>query len=166
MLKQFYFKQFSLVHCLVLFKLIDRTSIRFYHSRPEWTWERWQWNGSPHSLKLQHYWNLTIWLFSVIYTTFVGGYPFAKQQLMYSTAPAHWTTMIYGGRTFWLLLSKLNYYFQVIRHTSLPVVNKPNCFVLHSRVSHFLHCLHISFAGKNVNTYAEHPLWDWCFRVK
>ena len=43
----------------------DRT-IRCYHSQPEWSWERWQWRGTPHSPKLQHYWNLTIRLFSVL----------------------------------------------------------------------------------------------------
>ena len=40
---------------------------------PEWTWERWQWRGTPHSQKLQHYWNLTIRLFSVKCRTLVGG---------------------------------------------------------------------------------------------
>ena len=40
--------------------------MRSYHSEPEWTWERWQWRGTPHSLKLQNYWNFTIRLFSVI----------------------------------------------------------------------------------------------------
>ena len=37
---------------------IDRTLIRCYHSGPEWTCERWQWRGTPHSLRLQHYWDL------------------------------------------------------------------------------------------------------------
>ena len=39
---------------------------RAYHSGPEWTWERWQWRSTPHPQKLQHYWKLTIRLFSVI----------------------------------------------------------------------------------------------------
>ena len=52
---------------------IDRTLIRCYHSRPEWTWERLQWRGTPHSPKLQHYWNLTIRLFNDISRTLVGG---------------------------------------------------------------------------------------------
>ena len=47
--------------------------IRCYNSGPDWTWEQWQWRGAPHSLKLQHYWNLTIRLFSVIYTSLVWG---------------------------------------------------------------------------------------------
>ena len=38
---------------------------RYYHSGPEWTWERLQWRGTSHSPKLQHYWNLTIRMFSV-----------------------------------------------------------------------------------------------------
>ena len=52
---------------------MDRTLIRCYHSGPEWTWERWQWSGTPHSPKLQQCWNLTIKLFSVIFRTLVGG---------------------------------------------------------------------------------------------
>ena len=34
---------------------------------------RWQWRGTPHSPKLQHCWNLTIRLFSVISRTLVMG---------------------------------------------------------------------------------------------
>ena len=44
-----------------------------YHSGPEWTWEQWQWRVTPHSPKLQHSWNLTIRLFSVISRTYVCG---------------------------------------------------------------------------------------------
>ena len=47
--------------------------IRCYHSRPQWTWEKWQWKGTLHSPKLQHNWNLTIRLFSVISVTLVDG---------------------------------------------------------------------------------------------
>ena len=46
--------------------------IRCYHSGPEWTWERWQWRGISHSLKLQHYWSLTMRLFSVISRKLAG----------------------------------------------------------------------------------------------
>ena len=69
-------------------------SIRCYHSGPEWTWERWQWRGTPHSPKLQHCGNLTIRLFSVISRTLVGGgsYPSAEKQSVYSTAPANWAS--------------------------------------------------------------------------
>ena len=49
------------------------TLIRCYHSGPEWTWEQWQWRGTPHSPMLQHCWNLTIRLFSVISRTLVRG---------------------------------------------------------------------------------------------
>ena len=42
------------------------------HSRPKWTWEQWQWSSTPHSPKLQHYWNLNIRLFSVISRTLIG----------------------------------------------------------------------------------------------
>ena len=45
---------------------------RCYHSRPEWTWESWQWRGTPHDPKLQHYLSLTIRLFNVISRTLIG----------------------------------------------------------------------------------------------
>ena len=51
---------------------IDRNLMRCYHSRLKWTWEQWQCRGTPHSSNLQHYWNLTIRLFSVIFRTLVG----------------------------------------------------------------------------------------------
>ena len=41
--------------------------IRCYHSGSEWTWEQRQWRDALHSPKLQHHWNFTIRLFSVIY---------------------------------------------------------------------------------------------------
>ena len=42
-------------------------------SGSKWTWERWQWSVTPHFPKLQHYWNPTIKLFSVIWRSlFVG----------------------------------------------------------------------------------------------
>ena len=47
--------------------------IRCYHSVPERSWKRWQWKNTLHSPKLQHYWSLTIRLFSVISRTLVVG---------------------------------------------------------------------------------------------
>ena len=75
---------------------IDRTLIRSYHSEPEWTWEWWLWRGTPHSPKLQHYWNLTIRLFSVISRTLVGSrsYPSTEMQSVYSTAPSNWSKTV------------------------------------------------------------------------
>ena len=37
------------------------------------TWEQWQWKGTLHSPKHQHYWSPTIRFFSVISRTFVVG---------------------------------------------------------------------------------------------
>ena len=73
MSKQFYFKQFSLawVHSLVRFDPL-KDPIRCYLSKLEWSWKWWQWRGTPHSPKIQYYWNLTIKLFRVITRTFVG----------------------------------------------------------------------------------------------
>ena len=45
--------------------------MRCYHSGPEWTWERLHRRGTLHSVKLQHYWSLTVRLFSVINRTLV-----------------------------------------------------------------------------------------------
>ena len=51
---------------------IYRTLVRCYYSEPEWTYEWFQWRGTLHSPKLQHYWNLTIRLFHVISRIPVG----------------------------------------------------------------------------------------------
>ena len=51
---------------------IDRILSGATKSGPKWNWERWQWRGTLHSTKLQHYWNLIIRLFSVISRRFVG----------------------------------------------------------------------------------------------
>ena len=50
----------------------------------------------PHSSKLQHHWNLTIKLLSVMSRTLFGGgggggYHFAEKLSLYSTAPVNWT---------------------------------------------------------------------------
>ena len=58
-------KQFYLTHRL--------DPIRCYHFGSELTWEQWQWSGTQHSSKLQHYWSLAIRMFSVISRTLVGG---------------------------------------------------------------------------------------------
>ena len=47
--------------------------IRCYHSEPKCTWKRWQWRGTTHSPKSQHYESLTISMSSVILTTFILG---------------------------------------------------------------------------------------------
>ena len=59
--------------------------------------------STPHSPKLQHYWSLTIRLFSVISRRDVGGsYHSAEMQSVYSTASANWVT-----GTFWLHLLRV-----------------------------------------------------------
>ena len=58
-------KQFYLIH--------RQDPVRCYHSGLEWTWERWQWRGTQHFPKLQHYWNLIIRLLSVISRTLTEG---------------------------------------------------------------------------------------------
>ena len=72
--------QFSLSHLFAhslkvkQFYLNQRSDpIRWNHSRPEWTLEHLQLKSTPHFLKLQHKWSLTIGLFNVISRTLVGG---------------------------------------------------------------------------------------------
>ena len=86
--------QFCRSHLFAEFKcqtvLFD--PIRCYHFRSKWTWERWQWRGTPHFPKLQHYWSLTI-LFDIISRTRFGkggSCPSAEMQSVYSRAPANW----------------------------------------------------------------------------
>ena len=47
------------------------TPIKYYHFGSEWAWEQWQWRCIPHSLKLRHYWGLTIRFVSIIYRTLI-----------------------------------------------------------------------------------------------
>ena len=54
----------------ISFSIFD--PIRCNHSRSKWTWKLWQWRGTLHSPKLQHYRSLTIRLFSVISRTLIG----------------------------------------------------------------------------------------------
>ena len=104
MSKQFYFEQFcsaqvqfkcqnssissnSVQHkYTVQFYLTHRYDpIRCYHSAPEWTWKWWEW------MSTQHYWNLTIRLFSIISRTLVRlSYPSTEMQSAYSTTIADW----------------------------------------------------------------------------
>ena len=60
-----YHKQYNLIHRYI--------PIRCYHSRSEWTLGQWQWKGTLHFSKLQHYWSFTIRLFSVMSRTLVVG---------------------------------------------------------------------------------------------
>ena len=54
--------------------LIDRTLIRCYHSRPEWTEEQWQWKDTPHSPKLLHYRSFSIrWCNAISKALVMGG---------------------------------------------------------------------------------------------
>ena len=62
----------------IIFKQIYLTHrwdpIRYYHSRSEWTWEWWQWRGTPHSPVCQN-WSLTIRCSLVSYP----GHPFFER---------------------------------------------------------------------------------------
>ena len=79
MIKHIYFKQFNLAchllkHSLNVkqFKLTHRQDpFRCYHSGTDRAWKWWQWRCTPYSPKLQHYWNFSIRLFSVISETLV-----------------------------------------------------------------------------------------------
>ena len=71
--KQFYSQQFGLawVHSLVLFDpYIGPYQVLPFRARVNLGVKA---RGTPHSPKLQHYWNLIFRLFSVLCRTFVGG---------------------------------------------------------------------------------------------
>ena len=57
----------------VLFQVIQFSIFSCFYSGPKWTWERQQSRSTLHSPYLQHYWNLTIRLFSVISRILVRG---------------------------------------------------------------------------------------------
>ena len=92
---------------------MDRTLIRCYHSRPEWTGERWQFRSTPHSPKLQHYWNLTVSFFSVIYRTLIEGVlPFSREAVGVFYSPS-WPGNMYKkdlalNNLQWLICHKTN----------------------------------------------------------
>ena len=97
----------------VQFCLIHRTLSGATTLGPEWTWKWWQWRGTRHSLKLQHYWSLTIRLLCVISRTLVGrgSYPSAELQSVYSTAPANWAKQMkeFSLKIIWVYtLKKIN----------------------------------------------------------
>ena len=63
-LRKCWYLFFVVFHLLNSFFVIY---IYIYRERErEWTWEQWQWRGAPYSPRPQHYWGLTIRLFSVI----------------------------------------------------------------------------------------------------
>ena len=91
---QFLTIQFSISHlfiqCLNVkqFYLTHRwDSIRCYHSESGKTGEGWQSRGTQYSPQLQHYWIITIRLFSVIFRTLIVGVCHPPQSV-YSTVPA------------------------------------------------------------------------------
>ena len=69
---------------------IDMT-IRCYHSRPEWTWEQWQWRDTPHSLNLQGWSPANRW-FNVIFqdTCLWGGSYSSAISVFYSPSWLGW----------------------------------------------------------------------------
>ena len=66
-------------------KYILNKSPRCYYTGSEWTWERWQWRVTLYSLKLQHYWSLTI-----SHTLDNLWESLTSLQSVYSAAPADW----------------------------------------------------------------------------
>ena len=71
---------------------------------PKWTGEQWQWRGTPHSPKLQHYWNLTNRLFSVISRILCGG---GQCILQPQPTSQYWHLLFAHGYKycFWTLMS-------------------------------------------------------------
>ena len=123
--------QFSISHFFALSLFVKQfyltyryDPIRCHHS--EWSWEWWQWKGTPHSPKLQHYWSLTIGLINVISSTLIEGefYPSAEMQLVYSTVliswvvsyeflpTAIWYQVFLSNTIFWLTFYYIRIFFK------------------------------------------------------
>ena len=97
---------------------IDR-SLSGATSGPEWNWEWWQWRGSPHSTKLQYFWNLTIRLFSVISGTLDGGVlPFCREAVGVFYSPTR--------------LGKLSSKTCIVFHSSTRIHNHQVALIAHS----------------------------------
>ena len=119
--------------------------IRCYHSGPKWTRKRWQWMDTYHSSKPQHFWNLTIRLFSTIYGTLIwrGSYASAEEQLLYSKAPADWVNKCLVGNV-------LNKHISVFTHRQIVQVflgNTNSIFAHSSSFSSISKTFTIPFVG-------------------
>ena len=90
-----------------LFYGIDKTLLRA--TGLEWTCERWQWRGTLHFPKLQHYWTFIIdCLVSYPGDSLEESYPSAEKQPVYSTVPADWAKKV-PGKEDCILVKKLNF---------------------------------------------------------
>ena len=61
-----------------------------HRSGLEWTWEQCQWRGNPHTPKFQHYKGITIRLFNIISTTYIGvvlSVSISADSVFYSPSP-------------------------------------------------------------------------------
>ena len=59
--------------------------------RTKWIWDRWQWRGTPHSPKLQHYLSLMIRFVNLIFSLLVArekSYPSVEMLSVYFKEPA------------------------------------------------------------------------------
>ena len=66
--------------------------------------------GTPHSPKLQHYWNVTIKLFSVIFRTLVGGgvLPLSREAVSVFYSPSRLGNSLSESYSLSLLNQRLN----------------------------------------------------------
>ena len=127
---------------------IDRTLIRCYHSGPERTWERWEWRGTPRSPKLQHYWNLTIKLFSVISRTHIGGVLTLCREVVGVFYSPNWLGNKLG---FWVLVS---YSYNDINNNN----NNRNTGSMNEFISFYLQSFDKRRETQIIKTYANHTL--------
>ena len=76
---------------------IDRTLSGATTPGPEWTWERWQWRGTPHSQSSSVTGTSPFdCLVSYPENSLGKSYSSAEIQLVYSTAPVDWATTTPG----------------------------------------------------------------------
>ena len=117
-----FFRLFTQVHLLIDGLVEGQYVTSCHHSRTVWSQEQWQWRGTQHSPKLQHYWNLTFRLFSVVYRILVV--------YILQSQPTGLTLVVVVGffQMEWLVL--LNLWLNTER-SSWGLVNSNNCFLKH-----------------------------------
>ena len=138
----------------------------YYHSGPEWTWERWQWRGTPHSPKLQHYWNFTIRLLSVISWTLVGGVlPLFRKQLSFSKASGKTIINIKWTKNYTnVIIIDINIFaFSDLHHQDLILIreqqNKKYCKIIEifcRYIRHYHHYHHVAPPAQISLTHYRH----------
>ena len=100
-------------------------------SGPEWTWGKGQWRCTLHSPKLQHYWKLTIRLFSVIYqdTHWEGVLPLCREAVSVLYSPSRLSNNNDLILSIFEILLFLNVFF--CENMIIYVINTKKIWIIH-----------------------------------